>query len=136
MSELMPKSAPATAGLDPLAPLRYLDVILVVLAAPFVLLLGGPVLGYTVGAVVWLAQRGLEVWLDRVGERGDARRAVGLKFASMIARTWAIGIAILVVGLSAERVDGFTAALLCLAAFTVHLATMVVVRSLEGSSTR
>ena len=42
---------------DPLIVLRYLDVVLVVLAAPFVLATGLPVLGYVVGAVVWIAQR-------------------------------------------------------------------------------
>ena len=35
---------------DPLVFVRYLDVLLVVLAAPFVVLMGGPVLGYVVGA--------------------------------------------------------------------------------------
>ena len=31
---------------DPLVVVRYADVLLVILAAPFVLLMGGPVLGY------------------------------------------------------------------------------------------
>ncbi len=35
---------------DPLAIVRYLDVVVVVLAAPFVVLTGAPVLGYLVGA--------------------------------------------------------------------------------------
>ena len=34
---------------DPLAFVRYLDVVLVVLAAPFVVLMGAPMLGYVVG---------------------------------------------------------------------------------------
>ena len=36
---------------DPLVFVRYLDIVVVVLAAPFVVLAGGPVLGYMVGAV-------------------------------------------------------------------------------------
>jgi hypothetical protein len=128
MSESM-SNALGTA--DPLAPVRYLDVVLVVLAAPFVILLGGPVLGYAVGAGVWIAQRALEALLERAGRRSDVRREIGIKVASMIGRTWLIGIGILAVGLGAEREDGFTAALLCLAAYTIHLATTLLLRPLE-----
>jgi hypothetical protein len=59
------------------------------------------------------------------------RRAIGVKVGSMIGRTWLIGIGILAVGLAAEREDGFTAALICLAAYTVHLATSLILRPLE-----
>jgi hypothetical protein len=128
MSEPMPNAVGTT---DPLAPVRYLDVVLVVLAAPFVVLLGLPVLGYVVGAGVWIAQRVLEAVLDTVAARGDVRRSVGVKVASMIGRVWLIGIGILAVGLGAEREDGFTAALVCLAAYTVHLATALILRPLE-----
>ena len=116
---------------DPLAPVRYLDVVLVVLAAPFVVLLGAPVLGFAVGAVIWIAQRILEAWLDHAALRSDVRRAVGLKVASMIGRTWLVGVGILAVGLGAAREDGFTAALVCLLAYTVHLATALILRPLE-----
>jgi hypothetical protein len=128
MSESM-SNALGTA--DPLAPVRYLDVVLVVLAAPFVILLGLPVVGYLVGAGIWIAQRVLEALLDRAGSNSDVRRAIGIKVASMIGRTWLIGIGVLAVGLGAEREDGFTAAILCLAAYTIHLATTLMLRPLE-----
>jgi hypothetical protein len=128
MSESMPN---AVGTADPLAPVRYADVALVVLAAPFVILLGGPVLGYVVGAAVWIAQRLLEAVLEHAARRGDMRRAIGIKVASMIGRTWLIGVGILAVGLAAEREDGFTAAIVCLAAYTVHLATSLILRPLE-----
>ena len=129
MSELTRKPLQGLA--DPLAPVRYLDVVLLVLAAPIVILMGGPVLGYAVGAAVWIVQRVGEAWLDAAGQRADARRAVGLKFASMIGRTWLIGVGILAVGLAAEREDGFTAAVVCLVAYTVHLASALILRPLE-----
>lgn len=128
MSEPMPN---AVGTVDSLAPLRYLDVVLVLLAAPFVILLGLPVLGYVVGAGVWIAQRVLEALLDKLAARGDVRRSIGIKVASMIGRVWLIGIGVLAVGLGAEREDGFTAALVCLAAYTVHLATALILRPLE-----
>ena len=121
----------ALGTVDPLAPVRYLDVVLVVLAAPFVILLGLPVLGYAVGAAVWILSRILEAALERSADRSDMRRAIGVKVGSMIGRTWLIGIGILAVGLAAEREDGFTAALVCLAAYTVHLATALILRPLE-----
>jgi hypothetical protein len=124
-------SSNALGTVDPLAPVRYLDVVLIVLAAPFVILLDLPMLGYLVGAGVWIAQRVLEAVLEHAGRRSDVRRAIGIKVASMIGRTWLIGIGILAVGLAAEREDGFTAALLCLAAYTIHLATTLILRPLE-----
>jgi hypothetical protein len=129
----MPESTPSDAIriADPLAPVRYLDVVLIVLAAPFVVLLELPVLGYAVGAGVWIVQRILEAVLDQTSRRSDVRRAIGVKVGSMVARTWLIGIGILAVGLAAEREDGFTAAIVCLAAYTVHLATTLILRPLE-----
>jgi hypothetical protein len=128
MSESTPN---ALGSADPLAPVRYLDVVLIVLAAPFVVLLELPALGYVVGAAVWIASRVLESVLERSAGRSDVRRAIGVKVGSMIGRTWLIGIGILAVGLAAEREDGFVAALLCLAAYTVHLATALILRPLE-----
>ena len=128
MSESMPN---ALGTADALAPVRYLDVVLVVLAAPFVILLGLPALGYAVGAGVWILQRVLEAVLENAARRSDMRRAIGLKVASMIGRVWLIGIGVLAVGIGAEREDGFTAALVCLAAYTVHLATALILRPLE-----
>lgn len=131
MSDSMPN---AVGSADSLAPVRYADVAIIVLAAPFVILLGAPVLGYVVGVVVWIAQRILEAVLESAARRDDVRRAIGIKVASMIGRTWLIGVGILAVGLAAEREDGFTAAIVCLAAYTVHLATSLILRPLERNS--
>ena len=134
MSEYTPK--PLAGLADPLAPVRYLDVVIVVLFAPFALLLDLPMLGYVVGAGAWIGQRVLEAWLEAAGRRADARKEIGLRFASMIARTWLVGMAILVVGLAAERDDGVTAAVVCLVAYTVHLATALILRPLERNPHR
>ena len=129
-------STRALKSSDPLAPVRYLDVALVVLAAPFVVLTGLPVLGYVVGAVLWMVGRVLEAVLDSRARRADVRAAVGLRFASMLGRTWVIGLGILAVGLGVSREDGFTAAVVCLVAYTVHLATALILRPLERNANR
>jgi hypothetical protein len=127
----MSESTNALGFADPLALVRYLDVVLVVLAAPFVVLLGLPVLGYAVGAGLWILQRVLEAALEHSTRSADVRRAIGVKVGSMIGRVWLLGIGILAVGLAADREDGFTAALVCLIAYTVHLATSLILRPLE-----
>ena len=129
-------STRALRSSDPLAPVRYLDVVVVVLAAPFVLFTGLPVLGYVVGAVLWIVGRVIEAVLDARARHADVRAAVGLRFASMLGRTWLIGLGILAVGLAAEREDGFTAAIVCLVGYTIHLATALILRPLERSANR
>jgi hypothetical protein len=119
---------------DPLAIVRYLDVALVVLAAPFVVLMGGPVLGYVVAGTTWIASRVFGAWIERAARGGSARRQVGTAFAVLLGRAWLMGLAILVVGLAGEREDGLMAALLALVAFTVYFATTLITRPMERNT--
>ncbi len=48
-----------------MGPLRYIDVVLLVVAAPILLLIGVPPLGYGVAAGVWLALRVVEIGVNR-----------------------------------------------------------------------
>jgi len=107
---------------------------LVILAAPFVILMGGPLLGYLVGAGAWIATRILGVVVERYGRSKDARVQVGLNFAALMGRAWILGITILVVGLAGEREDGLMAALLALVAFTVYLATTLALPRTERNT--
>jgi hypothetical protein len=117
---------------DPLAFVRYLDVVIVVLAAPFILLTGAPVLGYAVGAVAWIATRIAGVAAERAAaRRTDARTVAALNVAVLLGRVWVVGLSILAVGLAADREDGLMAALTALVAFTVYLATSLITRPLE-----
>ena len=119
---------------DPLVFVRYLDVFVVVLAAPFVILMGGPMLGYLVGAGVWIATRLIGVYVDRYAQTRSPKAQVGITFAALMARAWILGITILVVGLAGEREDGLMAALLALVAFTVYLATTLALPRTERNS--
>ncbi len=124
-------------GVDPLVFVRYLDVILLILATPFVLVLGAPATGYLVGAGGWLLARFAGVAVDRVVARsGDYRTALGLGMASAVLRAWLVGLTILAVGLLAEREDGLTAGVTVLVAFTVYFATALVLRPLERKPPR
>jgi hypothetical protein len=127
----------ASGGFDALVVVRYLDVWLVILAAPFVVLLGAPVLGYAVGALAWIVQRAAAVAVERRAARAtDVKTALGLNMGSLVLRAWLIGLTILAVGLIAEREDGLTAGVTVLAAFTVYFATSLILRPLERKPPR
>ena len=122
---------------DSLFAVRYLDVLIVLLAAPFVVLMDLPVLGYAVGAAAWIANRLIGVGVEKLaGGQQDVRRAVGLNLFALIARSWLVGLTILAVGLAGEREDGLMAAILVLAAFTLYFVTSLLTRSLEGKASR
>lgn len=122
-------SSHASVTSDPLAAVRYLDVIVVVAAAPFVLLTGLPALGYLVGAAAWIATRVAALAVERRAAASDNPKTVaGLTLFTGLGRAWALGLTILVVGLAGEREDGLTAAILIAAAFTTYLITGIATR--------
>jgi hypothetical protein len=122
---------------DPLVAVRWLDVVLLVLATPFALLMGAPSLGYLVGAVAWILSRLAGVLVERFARsREDVRAVVGLNFAALLARSWLVGLTILAVGLLGERKDGLTAAILMLVAFTLYFMTGLFLRPFEGKTKR
>jgi hypothetical protein len=103
-----------------------------VLAAPFIVLTGAPVLGYVVGAAAWILTRAGGVAAERAARRrNDARTMAALSLATLLGRVWIVGLSILAVGLAADRADGLMAALLAIVAFTVYLATSLITRPLE-----
>lgn len=112
---------------DTLPAARWIDVILVIAATPFALLMGAPVLGFLVGAVSWTLTRVLGHVVDRRARQSkDIRAAVGAPLFVGLGRAWLCGLAVLLVGLLANRADGLAAAVVCLVAFTTYLAVTVV----------
>jgi len=102
--------------------LSYLDVVILVVAAPIMLLIGVPAVGYLVGAGVWIALRAVGVLVDRaVASLNDPRREVTLRLAYLIGRLFLLAIAVIVVRNGAGRNDGLTALLVIVFAFTAQL---------------
>jgi hypothetical protein len=115
--------------------LRFLDVVLVVAALPFVAFAGLPLLGYGVGAVAWLFQRGAGVALERQAAKSkDMGRQILMNFGGTMARAWIVGGAIIAVGLAGKREDGLTAAVLVFVAFTVYFAMTLIVHTVGRGS--
>jgi hypothetical protein len=109
--------------------LRYLDVVLVVVAAPILLLIGVPAVGYAAGAGAWLALRALGVGVDRyLSGMSDPRREISLRLGYLIARVFLLALAVILVRRSAGRDDALTALLVIVFAFTVQLIVSFIER--------
>lgn len=117
-----------------LSTIRHLDVPLVALALPVFLVAGLPLAGWGVGAGAWVAQRGLQIYLERRAQSAtDPRTVVGVLAGSMIARGWLVAIAVFLVGLGDNRA-GLCAAVLVIALFTVYFTTRMILRPFEATS--
>jgi hypothetical protein len=101
--------------------LRYLDVIVAVLAAIVAIALGAPVLGCALGAGVWVLQRGVQAFDRRFAqEMSSPRAALGISLFERFGRIWLLAGAIVVAGVAGGRRDGLAAALIIFCAYTIR----------------
>jgi hypothetical protein len=112
--------------------LRYLDIVLLVVALPVFVVGGLPLLGYAAAAAAWLAQRAINaVATAKARDAADPRTVVGVLAGSMIGRGWLVAGAIFAVGLAGAREDGLAAAVLSIALFTVYFTAQMVLRPFQ-----
>jgi hypothetical protein len=103
-----------------IAILRYLDVVLVVIAAAPALMLGVPALGYVIGAGAWLVQRVVAQADQRfLRKSAEPRTQLGLSLFEAFGRIWLLAGAIIVAGVAGGRADGLTAAVTICGAYSV-----------------
>jgi hypothetical protein len=114
--------------------LRYLDLLLVVVAAPIALALGAPALGCAIGAGAWIVQRIL-AQADRrwIHNATEPRTQLGLNLFEAFGRIWLLAGAIVAAALIGGRVDGLAAAVTIFAAYTVAFAIRVLSGPPNGS---
>jgi hypothetical protein len=114
---------------------RQRDLVVLVVALPVFLIAGFPMLGYAVAATAWLVQ-----WtVHLLGERRaavslaacDRRGALGVVAATTLGRVWLVALAVLLVGVLADREDGLAAAVLSAALVTAYLISLFGSRLLE-----
>jgi hypothetical protein len=109
--------------------LRYIDVVLVVCAAPILLLIGVPAIGYGVGAAMWIILRAAGVGVERRASAiGDVSRELTVRLVFVIGRVLLLALTIILVRREAGKDDGLTALLVIAFAFTVQLAISIVTR--------
>jgi hypothetical protein len=109
-----------------MSPPKYVDLLALALALPVFLLGDFPLLGYAVGAAVWLVQRAVQSLAARRAQqelaRGERQRAMGIVAATGLGRVWLMSATVLVVGLAVERQAGLAAAILVVVLFTISMA--------------
>ena len=132
-----------SAGRPELPPLRvptwvrFLDLAALAAALPLFLLTELPFEGYLVGGGAWLAQRALQLALQRRAEASDDPRVVaGYTAGSMIARGWLCALAIFGVGVAAGDDAGLSAALLVIGLFTVYFTVRMILRPIDMAQAR
>jgi len=109
--------------------LRYLDAVLLALAAPIMLLIGVPAAGYLIGAGVWIVLRAVGVGVDRYAAGiGDQTRELTLRLAYLLGRLFLLALAVILVRKNDGRDDGLTALLVIVFAFTVQMLTSIPTR--------
>lgn len=102
---------------------------LVVAAAPIVLLAGLPALGYAIGAAGWIVTRfAVEAIKARAWRATDTRSRAALHLSAILGRVWLIALVVLGAHFIGHNSDGIAAAVVVLVAFTVELGTSMVFR--------
>jgi hypothetical protein len=109
--------------------LRYLDVVLLVVAAPIMLLIGVSAAGYAAGAGAWIALRAVGIGVERVaGTVREPSQQIGLRLGYMLGRLFLLAIAIILVRKGSGQDAGLTALAVIVFAFTVQLAVSAINR--------
>jgi hypothetical protein len=124
----MSLSAPA-ANKDAVSVLAYLDVVVLVVAAPIMLLIGVPAVGYLVAAGVWIALRLVGAGVERVAAAsGEQSRELTIRMAYLLGRLFALALTVILVRRGYGKDDGLTALLVIVFAFTAQLILSIVTR--------
>jgi hypothetical protein len=101
--------------------LRYFDVVVILVAAPIMLLIGVSPSGYLAAAAAWIGLRLVGVAVDRYAAAVDLTRSTAIRMVFMLTRLFALAIVVILV----RQADGQGAGLTCLAvvvfAFTISL---------------
>ena len=109
--------------------LRYLDVVLLVLATPIVLLMGVSATGYCIAAGVWVALRAAGVAVEQgAAATGNPSRAIGIRLGYMLGRLFALALTVVLLRRDAGRDAGLVAVLVIVFAFTIQLGISAMTR--------
>jgi hypothetical protein len=116
---------------------RHLDLVLLAIATPVALALGAPLLGYAIGAGVWVLQHVLahtgRYWISKTVAPG---RQLGVNLFEAFARIWLLAGGIVVAGVAGSRADGLTCALVVFCAYSVAFAMRLLDGRPQGATER
>lgn len=113
--------------------LRYLDIVVVLVAAVPALALGAPALGYVLGGGAWIIQRIVQANESQFLSRwSDTVQRMGFTLFAAFGRIWFLAAAIVIAAVAGHRSDGLTATLVIFGAYSVAF----VIRLVSGPPTR
>ena len=121
----MSLSAPTTSE-RPVTLLSYLDVVLIVLAAPIMLLIGVPAAGYLIATAVWILLRAIGVAVEHYARAGDARKQMSARLGYMLGRLFVLAMTVVLVRKGSGKDDGLAALIVFVFAFTVQMAASAI----------
>jgi hypothetical protein len=111
--------------------LRYIDVVLLVIALPIFIAADLPMLGYAAGAAAWIVQRAIQLYTNRrAAAEEDPRKVVAIAVGSMIGRGWLVALTIFAAGLE-DNDAGLAAAVLVIVLFTAYFTVSMIMRPFE-----
>ncbi len=132
--------AAATPSTDAPRPLTAIassiGLIVAVLTLPFVLLAGGPLNGWVLGVVLWVANWSVQLFTGKLVMNTSPTAAVGLSGLSFISRAWLVAIVLFVIALNYDEQIGLTAAAVFLVAFTCDLVGRTILFALRQRATQ
>jgi hypothetical protein len=112
-----------------LSVLRYLDVVLIVVAAPIMILIGVSAAGYAAGAGAWIVLRAIGIPVERfAAESTDPSRQIGIRLGYMLARLFLLALAVVFVRKGSGQDAAITALAVIVFAFTAQLALSAINR--------
>ena len=105
-----------------MGPLRYIDVVLIAVAAPILLLIGVSAVGYGIAAGVWLALRVVEIGVNRYAAvLGDPKWQLIVKQLMFpLVRIFALALTVILIRRGDGKDAGLTALILLVLVFTIR----------------
>jgi hypothetical protein len=108
--------------------LRYFDVVLIAVAAPIMLLIGVPAIGYLLGGGAWIALRAVGLGVERMASAtSEPGRQISLRMTFMLSRLFLLALAV-IAARGTSKDDGLTALVVIVVAFTLSLGVLAGTR--------
>jgi hypothetical protein len=101
--------------------LRYLDVVLVVVAAPIMLLIGVSAAGYGAAAGVWIALRAVGEFVERAAAKAPPNQQISIRLGFLIGRLFALALTVILVRKASGQDAALTALLVIVFEYTINL---------------
>ncbi len=106
---------------QPVILLRWIDVVLLAVAAPIMLLIGVPADGYLIGAGAWIVLRAVGVAVEHFAGGDRPGLEITLRLSFLLTRLFLLALVVILVRQHDGRDAGLTTLMVIVFAFTVEM---------------